>query len=353
MAAAGSTRVVIAALAANGAIAAAKFAAAAWTGSAAMLSEAIHSLADTANQGLLLHGISRSARPPDARHPFGYAKEIYFWSFVVAILLFSLGAGIAIYEGVDKLRNPHPVTDPIVNYVVLGVAIVFECLSTYVAVREFNKRRGATGMMAALRSSKDPALFTVLLEDTAALAGLATALAGIAASHLLGWSMGDAIASIVIGLILGYVAAFMAVETKSLIIGEAASEDLQRQVSDLLRGEIRTAGPLAGVGRPTTMHLGPEHVIAAVPLDFRDQATATEVEATIAALEARVRAAHPEVKHLFLEARPLAQAPASPALATSAPQPSPAATVKQLAPAPRGNHPPAQSSKKKKKRKGR
>lgn len=227
----GSTRVVIAALASNAAIAAAKFAAAAWTGSAAMLSEAIHSLADTANQGLLLHGLKRANRPADARHPFGYAKEVYFWAFVVAILLFSLGAGVAIYEGVDKLRNPHPVTDPLINYAVLGVAIVFEVISTVVAVREFNKGRGEQGVLAALRTSKDPALFTVLLENLAALAGLAVALAGIAASYLLAWTMGDAIASIVIGLILGYVAAFMAIETKSLLIGEAASDRLLSEIT--------------------------------------------------------------------------------------------------------------------------
>ncbi|MFM9941446.1 MAG: cation diffusion facilitator family transporter [Hyphomicrobiaceae bacterium] len=362
MAAAGSTRVVIAALAANAAIAVAKFAAAAWTGSAAMLSEAIHSLADTANQGLLLHGIRRASRPADARHPFGYAKELYFWAFVVAILLFSLGAGVAIYEGIDKLRHPHPVTDPLINYAVLGVAIIFEVISTVVAVREFNTQRQGSGMLAALRTSKDPALFTVLLENLAAIAGLLVALTGIAASHLLGWSLGDAIASIIIGLILGLVAAFMAVETKGLLIGEAASPALVAGITALIQKEARSDGPLAGVGSVTTMHLGPDHVVVAVPLDFRDAVTASGVEATVARLEAVIRRAHPEVKNLFLEARPTATTDAAPATVVAARAPAasaPAVTgavqaipARPLATAPPTNYPPPKPGKAKK-RKGR
>lgn len=361
MAASGSTRVVIAALSANAAIAVAKFTAAAWTGSAAMLSEAIHSLADTANQGLLLHGMRRAARPADARHPFGYAKEIYFWSFVVAILLFSLGSGVAIYEGIDKLQHPHPVTNPLINYVVLGVAIVFETISTTIAVREFNARRQGSGILAALRTSKDPTLFTVLLEDIAALAGLIVALAGIGAGHVLDWPLGDALASIVIGLILGLVAAFMAIETKGLLIGEAASPALVSGIRSIFEREVRSNGVLTGVGPLTTMHLGPEHVIAAVPLDFRDTVNAAGVEATVSRLEAEVRRIHPEVKHLFLEARPASATPA-PAAALAAPLPvSPmsAATSgnEELKPrpatsAPRGNYPP-QKPAGTKKRKGR
>src|SRR6185295_2129373 len=156
MAVGGTTRVVVAALGANALIAVSKFVAASITGSASMLSEALHSVADTANQGLLLFGMRRARQPADARHPFGYSKELYFWSFVVAILLFSMGAGVSIYEGVQKLIKPHPITSPIVNYVVLGVAIVFESASTFVALREFNAQRGTMSPVAALKSSKDP-----------------------------------------------------------------------------------------------------------------------------------------------------------------------------------------------------
>ena len=349
MAASGSTRVVVAALAANGLIAVAKFAAAAWTGSAAMLSEAIHSLADTANQGLLLHGMRRAARPADDRHPFGYAKELYFWAFVVAILLFSLGAGVAIYEGVDKLRHPHPVTDPLINYAILGIAIVFEVASTVVALREFNRQRGDAGLLAALRSSKDPALFTVLLENLAALAGLVVALAGIAASHLLGWPAGDAVASIVIGIILGLVAAFMSIETKGLLIGEAVSPQVSDAITKIIRGEIGGAGPLTGMGSLKTMHLGPEHVIATAPLDFKDGLSAADVEATVARLETRIRMRFPEVRQLFLEARDTKAATGQEAGATVATGPStaPAALAASAAPtpralpaaAPKSNHP--------------
>ena len=306
-------------------------------------------------EGLLLHGMRRAARPADPRHPFGYAKEIYFWSFVVAILLFSLGAGVAIYEGIDKLQHPHPVTNPFINYIVLGVALIFEAISTTIAVREFNARRQGSGILAALRTSKDPALFTVLLEDIAALAGLLVALAGIAAGHLLAWPLGDAVASIIIGLLLGLVAAFMAVETKALLIGEAASPALVASIEAIIAKESRTDAVLTGMGRLTTMHLGPDHIIATAPLDFRDDVTAAGVEATVARLEDEIRRSHPEVKHLFLEARPskatraaaaTPQEPSSPAPAAVANSPRAAVT------APRGNHPPTKGQGGKK-RKGR
>jgi cation diffusion facilitator family transporter len=182
MAGGSSVRVVVAAFACNGVIAVSKFVAAGITGSAAMLSEALHSVADAGNQALLLLGLKRAGRPADALHPFGYGKELYFWSFVVAVILFSMGVGVSLYEGINKLRNPHPIESPIVSYVVLGVAIAFEVASTYVAVSAFNKQRGEQSAWTALRGSKDPALFTVLLEDLAALAGLLIALAGTVAA---------------------------------------------------------------------------------------------------------------------------------------------------------------------------
>jgi len=201
MAGGSSVRVVVAAFACNGVIAVSKFVAAGITGSAAMQSEALHSVVDAGNQALLLLGLKRAGRPADARHPFGYGKELYFWSFVVAVILFSMGAGVSLYEGIHKLRNPHPIESPIISYVVLGVAIVFEVASTYVAVSAFNGQRGEQSAWAALRGSKDPALFTVVLEDLAALTGLLIALAGTIAADLLGWIAADAVASIAIGVV--------------------------------------------------------------------------------------------------------------------------------------------------------
>src|SRR5262245_18095636 len=202
-----------------------------------MLSEAMHSLADTSNQALLLHGLRRSKRSPDARHPFGYSKELYFWSFVVAILLFSLGAGVSLYEGFAKLIHPHPISNAHVNYLVLGIAIVLEAGSTFVALRQFNAQHGEQRAVAALRASKDAALFTVLLEDVAALLGLVTALAGILAADLLEFHRGDGLASIVIGLILAFVAVFLAVAVKSILIGESAGDALVCGIRGAIEGE--------------------------------------------------------------------------------------------------------------------
>src|SRR6476646_464422 len=270
LSAGGSTGVVLVALACNLGIAVAKFAAAAWTGSSAMLSEAIHSLVDTSNQGLLLVGIKRSQRPADARHPFGYARELYCWSFIVASLLFSMGAGVSLYEGVQKLLHPHPISDPFVIYAVLGVAILLEGVSTWKAVSAFNDRRSQTGMVTALRSSKDPALFTVVLEDLAALAGLSTALAGIASAHLLGFEAGDGIASVCIGLILAAVAAFMSIEIQGLIIGEAANEGVQKGLHAIVESETGSGKPILHINEIRTMHLGPEDLLVAASVDFQD-----------------------------------------------------------------------------------
>jgi len=297
----GSTGVVLVALGCNLGIAIAKFTAAGWTGSSAMLSEAIHSLVDTSNQALLLVGIKRAERPADVHHPFGHAKELYFWSFIVAILLFSLGAGVAIYEGVEKLIDPHPVTDPHINYIVLGVAIVLEGISTWKAVGEFNRRRGMLTPFAALRSSKDPALFTVVLEDIAALAGLFVALIGIAIADVFESTVADGIASIIIGLILGAVAAFMSVEIRSLIVGEAASPAVRTGLRNIIRTEVGEGRPIRSINEIRTMHLGPDDVLVAASVDFHDAQTAVEVEATTARLERAIKARYPEVKRLYLE----------------------------------------------------
>ena len=302
MAAGGSTKVVVAALGFNGLIAVSKFVAATITGSAAMLSEALHSVADTANQGLLLLGMKKSRRPADTRHPFGYSKELYFWSFVVAILLFSMGAGVSIYEGVQKLIKPHPITSPIVNYVVLGVAIVFEAASTFVALREFNAQRGTMSPVAALKSSKDPALFTVVLEDLAALTGLAIALIGTLMADLGGWLAADAVASIAIGCVLAGVAAFMSRETKSLLIGEAASSEVVEGVRTLIEAEAAATGAIKRIHAIRTMHLGPQDVLLTVRMDFEDSVSAARVEHIVGDLERAIRARFPEIRQLFLAA---------------------------------------------------
>lgn len=247
MAAEGSTKVVLIALACNLGIAIAKFSAAVFTGSSAMLSETIHSLVDASNQGLILHGIARAARQPDARHPFGYGRELYFWSFVVAIVLFSLGAGVSIYEGIERLTHPHPIGNPEVNYAVLGTAMLLIGVSTWQALRAFNKVRGA-GALGKLRRSTDAALFTVVLENLAGLAGLTVALVGIAATHLLGLAWADGAASVVIGLILAAIAAFLSVEIKSLLLGEAAPEDRWENVRPVFDAGEPNSGPVRADG---------------------------------------------------------------------------------------------------------
>lgn len=303
MAAGGSTRVVVAALACNGLIAVSKFVASGITGSAAMLSEALHSVADTANQGLLLLGMRRARRPADRQHPFGYSKELYFWSFVVAILLFSMGAGVSLYEGVNKLLYPHPIEHAFVNYIVLSVAIVFELASTYVALVEFNARRGEMGALTALKTSKDPALFTVVLENLAALFGLTIALVGILVADQLGWPPGDAVASIAIGCLLAGVAAFMSWETKSLLIGEAASPELVAGVRSLIEAEAAATGAIKRVHAIRTMHLGPQDVLLTARIDFDDAVSASKVEDIVGDLERAIQARFPEIRRLFLAAK--------------------------------------------------
>ena len=231
MSAGGSRNLVLIALAANFAIAIAKFVAAAWTRSSAMLAEAIHSLVDTSSQALLLYGLNRARRPADASHPFGYSREIYFWSFVVAVLLFSMGAGVSIYEGIEKLRDPHPISDFWVNYTVLGIALALEGFSAYRAFVALDSDRGPRGWLASLRASKDAALFTVLLEEVAAISGLLIALFALLCVQFLGWEQADAIAAILIGMLLATVAACMSVELRSLIVGEAVSPEVRAGIA--------------------------------------------------------------------------------------------------------------------------
>ena len=299
MATSASKNVIFAALAGNALIAVTKFAAAAFTGSSAMFSEAIHSVVDTGNQGLLLLGIRRAARPADAAHPFGYGAEIYFWAFVVAILIFGVGAGFSIYEGVNKLLNPHPVTDIYVNYIVLGAAILFEGFSWWVAFREFRRSKGALGLLEAVRRSKDPTVFTVLFEDTAAMLGLVIALVGIALGHFTGMAVFDALASVAIGLVLAATAAFLAYECKGLLIGEAASPEVVAGIEAI----VADSAGIERMNEIRTVHFGPSDALVALSLDFVDTLSAGDVEETVSAMERRIKDSFPDVSRVFIEAQ--------------------------------------------------
>ena len=294
-----SKKVIYAALAGNSLIAATKFGAATITGSSAMLSEAIHSLVDTGNQVLLLYGLKRSVRPADSVHPFGYGMELYFWSFVVAILIFAVGAGVSIYEGINKIIEPHPVTSPVLNYAVLAVAMVFEAGAWWIAFKEFRRSKGALGYMAAVRASKDPAVFTVLFEDTAAMLGLLAAFVGIALGEIFDLPILDGVASVVIGLILAVTAGLLAHETKGLLIGEAAKPAV---VASIKRIVARQPGIVA-LNELLTMHLGPDDILLTISLDFDDRLASGDVELAVSELEATIKAELPEVTRIFVEAQ--------------------------------------------------
>ena len=301
MAAGGSKTIVLFALGANFGIAVAKFGAAAWTGSSAMLSEGVHSLVDTANQALILLGLKRAKRPADAQHPFGYSKELYFWCFVVAIVLFALGAGVSLYEGIEKVLHPHPMNDPTVNYIVLGVAILLEGFSTYKALQEFDRRYPKLPAVRAIRQSKDPALFAVVLEDVAACAGLVIALIGIFVADQFGILEADGFASILIGVLLALTALAMSIEIKALIIGEAATTEVRAGLVELIKSEAGNNGSIKAINEVRTMHLGPEDLLVAASVDFKDGETSQAVEAVTARLERQIKDAYPEVRRLFLE----------------------------------------------------
>lgn len=295
-----SSKIVIyAALAGNLLIAVTKFVASSITGSSAMLSEAIHSLVDTGNQGLLLWGIRRSRRPADTAHPFGYGMELYFWTFVVAILVFAVGAGVSLYEGIHKLQATEPIHNPVVNYVVLGLAMIFEGIAWFIALRTFNRQRGTRGLVQAIRRSKDPTVFTVLFEDSAAMLGLIFALAGVAASQYTGNVVFDAIASIGIGLILAVTAALLAYESKGLLIGEAASASVVREIRDI----INRNNEVLSINEILTMHFGPQDILLTLSLDFVDGISAGRVEDVISVLEREIKDKHPEITRVFIEAQ--------------------------------------------------
>ncbi|GBQ23804.1 cation diffusion facilitator family transporter [Gluconacetobacter sacchari] len=300
MARSSSRFVIYAALGGNLLVAVVKFVAAFLTGSAAMLSEAIHSLIDTGNQMLLLVGLRRAARPATALHPFGYGLELYFWTFVVALLIFGLGAGVSVIEGVSRIRHPQPVDHVVVNYVVLALAILFEGSVWLTALREFRRHgKGRRGWIEAVRHSKDPTVFTVLFEDTAALCGLMVALLGNILSETLDLPLLDGVASILIGVILTVTAGFLARETQSLLTGEGMAAESLARVRTLA---LREPGVL-GLNEMRSIHFGPSDVLVALSLDFDDGLSAGDVERTVSHIEEQIRAAVPEVTHVFIEAQ--------------------------------------------------
>jgi cation diffusion facilitator family transporter len=292
---------ILGALAANLVIAAAKFAAAAVTGSSAMISVGIHSLVDTGNQLLLLLGIRRSRRPADASHPFGHGKELYFWSLIVAMLLFGVGGGMSIYEGISHLLRPRPLDSPFWSYSSLAVAFVFEGISWLLAMRQLRPQFRARGVWTTLHTSKDPSILILFFEDSAALVGLAVAFLGIFLGHRWQTPVPDAIASIAIGLLLSGVASLLVSESKGLLLGESASPETLASLR-----EIVCADPaVAKAGDPLTMHLSPEEVLLNLQLDFRPGLAPGQITESVHRLEAEIRRRHPEIQRIFIEAHAL------------------------------------------------
>jgi cation diffusion facilitator family transporter len=286
------------AIGANIAIAATKFAVAGVTGSSAMLSEGIHSAVDTCNGVLLLVGTWRSERPASDEHPFGHGKELYFWSLIVAVLIFGVGGGVSFYEGVLHVREPAPMRDPFWNYIVLGAAALFEGISFAIALRQFRVEMRGRPFWQTLHRSKDPATFTVLAEDSAALVGLAIAAVGVYASHALGRPEIDGMASIAIGVLLAGVAVLLIRESRSLLVGEGIRPETARRVRELALAhpEIERAG------RPLSMYMGRDAALLALDVKFRDGTPAEAIAAATAALEAEVRAEFPMIRHIYVEA---------------------------------------------------
>jgi cation diffusion facilitator family transporter len=294
--------VVYGAIAANAAIAVTKFTAAVFTGSSAMLSEGFHSAVDTGNESLLLLGVHRSKKPPDKMHPFGYGKELYFWSLIVAIALFGVGGGMSAYEGITHLQHPTPLEDPTWNYIVLGIAAVFEMTSWVIAFKGIKDRvEPDETIWHALRTSKDPTVTTVLFEDSAALTGLLIAFFGILVSHQTQNVLFDGIASILIGVVLGCTAVFLAYQSRGLLIGESADRDVVDSIRELTEDDPA----VASAQTPLTMHLGPHEILVNLDVKFKEGLKATQMLDATDRLERAIREKNSNVKRVFIEASAL------------------------------------------------
>ncbi|MBJ6108482.1 cation transporter [Hymenobacter sp. BT523] len=292
-------------IAANIAIAVSKFVAAYFTGSSAMLSEGIHSLVDTGNSGLLLYGTAQSQRPPDAEHPFGHSKELYFWGLIVAVLIFAIGGGMSFYEGIKHIQHPEPLEDAGWNYVVLGLSFLFEGIAFYLSVKALLAQSEANvGFVKMLRTSRDPAVFASVMENLAALVGLALAGIGVFLGHLLNNPYFDGGASIAIGLLLMLVAVFLVGRTKGLLVGAGVDADTLANLERIARAQPQ----VREIRSPLTMYLGPNDVIMALDVDFADNLTSTQVAAAVEHLQDAIREEHPEVQRIFIEAKNLVQA---------------------------------------------
>ncbi|HEY8047614.1 MAG TPA: cation diffusion facilitator family transporter, partial [Ramlibacter sp.] len=280
---------VYGAIVANVAIAVTKFAVAGVTGSSAMLSEAIHSTVDTSNELLLLWGMARSRRPPTAQHPFGHGKELYFWSLIVAVLIFGLGGGVSFYEGVLHVIDPHASTEPFWNYVVLGVAALFEGASFAIGWRQFARERGDTPFWPALRTSKDPTTFTVIAEDAAALGGLALAAAGVYASHALDMPELEGVASMLIGALLAFVAVLLVRESRGLLVGEGIKPETAAAIRDLVAAEphVHEVGPVL------SMYIGPDEALVAVEVRFDPDTPTSDAAEAVRRARDRIRERYP------------------------------------------------------------
>src|SRR6476469_1854269 len=291
-----TTRTLVVALLANLGIAVSKFAAAIITGSSAMLTEGVHSVVDCTNQLLLMWGRRAAKRPADKKHPFGYGRELYFWSFVVAVLVFALGAGVSVYEGIIHIMHPEHSVSPWTAYGVLLVAFLLEGWSPLEAFKEFRTAKGGLGWFDAIRRSKDPPSFIVLLENGAAMAGFVAAAVGLFLSQLTHDPFYDGAASVVIGIILGITALLLAYESKGLLIGEAADPELVKNLHDLACGK----DGIVGVGYILTVHSSPDQVTVMMNVDFRDELFARDVERIVSEVEAEARERWPHVRKLFV-----------------------------------------------------
>lgn len=300
-----SRKTIIVAIAANFSIAIIKFIVALTGGSSAMLSESFHSLVDTGNELLLLQGLRASNKAADDSHPFGYGQELYFWTLIVAFGIFAIGGGVSIYEGINHVLYPHPIENPEWNYVVLGLGFVIEGYSWQVALKEFAHQKGDKSFWQGIRSSKDPTVLSVLLEDSAALLGLTVALIGIFLGHQLENPLFDGIASILIGLILCAVAILLGYESKELLIGEGAFADTVSDIQVLTEGDPDVAQVL----RVLTLHFGPNEILLNLELEFRDGLSVIEAAIAIDRVESTIRDRHPQVKQIFVEVKSLSQLP--------------------------------------------
>ncbi|MCB0358489.1 MAG: cation diffusion facilitator family transporter [Bdellovibrionales bacterium] len=313
-----SNLAVLAAIVGNGTIAVIKFIAAAFTGSSALLSEAIHSSVDTGNGCLMLLGIHLSNKQPDISHPFGYGKERYFWSLIVAVVIFGVGGGVSVYEGILHLQEPEPLRNPIWSYSVLAAAFVFESVSLGIAVREFRTEYPDKGFVSAIRQSKDPSTFTIILEDSAALLGLVFAFIGFASVDFGIFKYGDGTASVAIGILLICVAAFLIAECRGLLLGESMGRNQLVSIQRLIAEDVG----VVDASRPLSLHFGPEQVLLIIDAQLRSERGTDSLQETLQRVEKKIRSSYPEVRWIFFEHRGLFERRVSPPERTSSSQPN-------------------------------